>query len=323
VARCRAVHCDADQVIVLNGSQQALDFCARLFVDPGDAVAFEDPGYLGIRRILEAHGADLQPVRVDQEGIVVADIDPRARVSYVTPSHQFPTGVALSLPRRLELIEWARRKGGIIIEDDYDSEYRYSGAPLPALQGLGGDRHVVYCGTFSKVMFPSLRLGYAIVPKPLAALFARLKWLSDRHTSLLEQAALADFLREGHLDRHIRRMRRLYASRRSALVQALDHHFGDRVRLLGDPAGMHLLAQFADDGIEAAAARSRIRLLDAAAYYLERPPRNTFLFGFAGLDEHRIRMGVMQLAAASASAGGSPARPCGPRIRAHSASAPR
>lgn len=296
VARSRAVQCAPEQVVVVNGSQQALDLCARLLLDPGDTVAFEDPGYLGTRRVFNAYDAKLRPVRVDTEGLVVADLGERARLVYVTPSHQFPTGVAMSLARRLALIEWARRHRAVILEDDYDSEYRYSGPPLPSLQGLAGDVPVIYCGTFSKVMFPGLRVGYVIVPPALVPVFTRAKWLSDRQTPVLEQAALADFLREGHLERHIRRMRRLYGRRREVLVESLQRHFGDAAQIIGDPAGMHLLVRFDDERIAERARRNKVQLVSSAAYYLSKAPPNEFVLGFSSLGERTIREGVKRLA---------------------------
>jgi GntR family transcriptional regulator/MocR family aminotransferase len=296
VARSRAVQCTPDQVIVVNGSQQALEFCARLLLEPGDTVAFENPGYLGTRRILSAYRARLKPTRVDPEGLVVDDIDPNARMAYVTPSHQFPTGAALSLARRLALIEWARANGAVVIEDDYDSEYRYSGPPLPAMQGLAADSPVIYCGTFSKVMFPALRIGYVIAPPALIDAFVRAKWLADRHTPLLEQAVLADFLREGHLDRHIRRMRRHYGRRREVLIDELTQRFGDSTRVYGDPAGMHTLVGFDDPGVRERASMNKVQLVGVGAYYLTKPPHNAFVLGFSALVDRTIREGVKRLA---------------------------
>jgi GntR family transcriptional regulator/MocR family aminotransferase len=296
LARFRAVQCTPDQVIVVNGSQQGLNLCARLLLDVGDEVAIENPGYLGTRRILLANGAKLRPVPVDAEGIVCRQLGKKARVVYVTPSHQFPMGVAMSLQRRLELIAWARAQHAVVIEDDYDSEYRYSGAPLPALQGLGADAPVIYCGTFSKVMFPGLRVGYLVVPENLVAIFRRAKWLADRNTPVLEQAALADFIREGHLERHIRRMRRLYAGRREALVEALDRHFGGSATIIGDAAGMHACVHINDKAIVERALRRKVQLRSSKEYYIGGAPANEFVFGFATLSERAIREGIKRLA---------------------------
>jgi GntR family transcriptional regulator / MocR family aminotransferase len=295
VSRSRGVLCTAEQVIVVNGSQQGLDLCARLLLEPGDEVALENPGYLGARRIFEACGARLRPVPVDREGIECSRLGTTARLVYVTPAHQFPTGVALSLRRRLELVAWARQHGAVIIEDDYDSEYRYSGAPTPALQGLVSEVPVIYCGTFSKVMFPGLRVGYLIVPRPMASAFARAKWLTDRHTPVHQQAALHAFMKEGHLERHIRRMRRIYGLRRTALVEALHTHFGDTATVLGEAAGMHAYVRFNDPDLGARARRCKVQLRDTEPYYIGKVPAGDYLLGFSTLTERSIREGIRRL----------------------------
>ncbi len=294
--RIRAVHATADQVIVVSGSQQALDLCARLFLERGDEVGLEDPGYQGAKNIFRAGGASLRPLAVDADGVTLDGVTSKTRVLYVTPSHQFPTGVSMSLARRLELIQRAKKTGSIIIEDDYSSEYRYSGPPLPSLQGLTSDVPIVYIGTFSKVMFPGLRIGYIIAPPPLVTAFARAKWLTDRNTPMLEQMALATFMREGLLDRHVRRMRKLYGERREALIAALDKHFGDTVRVSGDLAGMHLMAQFDDARVAHRATRNGVLMTDAAGYYLTKPPANQYLLGFSSVNDRAIREGVRRLA---------------------------
>jgi len=212
----RAVRCDPDQVIVVTGSQQALDLVARLLLDPGDAVWVEDPGYGGAKGALAAAGARLVPVPVDAEGLDVAAGMRRhasARLACVTPSHQYPLGVTMSLTRRLALLRWASDAGAWVLEDDYDSEYRYAGRPLAALQGLDTAGRVIYMGTFSKVLLPALRLGYLVAPPDLADAFARAKALTDCGSPVLGQAVVADFLAEGHVGRHIRRMRALYSER--------------------------------------------------------------------------------------------------------------
>ncbi len=298
LARSRAVRCTPEQVIIVNGSQQGIDLCCRLLIETGDEVGFENPGYQGARRILEAYGARLRAARIDSDGIVLGDLSKKARFVYVTPSHQFPTGVSMSLTRRLELIEWARQHHTALIEDDYDSEYRYSGAPLPSLQGLSGGVPVIYIGTFSKVMFPGLRIGYVVAPRQLVAAFTRAKWLMDRHTTVLEQAALTDFLKEGHLERHTRRMRRLYGRRREVLVASLARHFGTNATALGDAAGMHVLVQFSDEGVFERSIRNRVQLVSSSAYYLGGAPRNEYIFGFSALGERTIREGVKRLAQA-------------------------
>jgi GntR family transcriptional regulator/MocR family aminotransferase len=297
VSRSRGVACSADQVIVVNGSQQGLDLCARLLLEPGDEAAVENPGYQGASRVFEACGAKLRPVPVDREGMVCDRLGDSARLVYVTPAHQFPTGAPLSLRRRLQLISWARRHRAILVEDDYDSEYRYSGAPMPALQGLASGVPVIYCGTFSKVMYPALRMGYLIVPPPLVAAFTRAKWLTDRHPPILEQAALHDFMSTGQLERHIRRMRRIYGLRRAALVEALRNRFGDEVSVLGEAAGMHAYARFADASVAERAARNKVQLCPVGTYFIGEAPPNDYLLGFSMLTERSIREAVRRLAA--------------------------
>jgi GntR family transcriptional regulator/MocR family aminotransferase len=247
LSRSRAVKCDPDQVMILNGTQQALYLIMRLLIDTGDTMALEEPGYLSARRVFLSQGAKLLPINVDSEGLMVEELkqytNESIKIVYVTPSHQFPTGSILSLPRRLELLAWTRQTGALIIEDDYDSEYRYGERPIPALQGLDESDSVLYVGTFSKVLFPSLRIGYLVLPKSLAPLFARAKWLNDRHLPLLEQYVLTDFIEEGHLERHIRKMRSHYDQCRQILVQALKEHFGERVKILGEKAGIHLMVK--------------------------------------------------------------------------------
>ena len=204
----------------------------------------------------------------------------------------------MSLARRLELIEWSRHNQAVVIEDDYDSEYRYSGPPLPSLQGLAANVAVIYLGTFSKVMFPSLRIGYVIVPPGLTGRMRRAKWLADRQTPVPEQAALADFIAEGHLERHIRRMRRIYGARRDALVESLERHFGGRVEIHGEAAGMHVLARFHDAGkIAEQAAAAKVQLISSASCYLGEPPSGEFILGFSSIGERSIREGIRRLAA--------------------------
>jgi GntR family transcriptional regulator/MocR family aminotransferase len=299
VSRLRAVRCTAEQVIVVNGSQQALDLCARLLLEAGDDVAMENPGYRGAHRVFTAHGTRLHPLPIDGEGVVVRHLTEPARQLYVTPSHQLPMGVSMTLARRLEVIAWARQRDAVIIEDDYCSEYRYSGPPLPSLQGMASGVAVIYIGTFSKIMFPGLRLGYIIAPPQLVPAFTRAKWLADRHTAVLEQAALADFISEGHLERHIRRMRRLYGLRREALVESLSRHFGESVSVYGEAAGMHVMVRFDDERIGQKAGRNKVQLVSADEYYVTKPPGREYVMGFSAIGERTIREGVKRLAEAS------------------------
>jgi GntR family transcriptional regulator/MocR family aminotransferase len=302
ISRSRAVQCEPDQVIIVSGSQQALDLVTRLLIDRGDWIAMEDPGYLGARRTFLAQGACLHPVAVDESGFMVKSLAtaPGAiKLVYVTPSHQFPTGAILSLPRRLELLAWAQKTGATIIEDDYDSEYRYSDRPIPALQGLGSSDSVVYISTFSKVLFPALRMGYLVVPPSLVQVCDRAKWLTDRQSPLLEQYVLTDFIKEGHLERHIRRMRNLYDQRRRTLVQCLLQHLGEQVTILGENAGLHLMIRLhthlSERDILNRAAQVGVGLIPASFYYLKSGSRNEFVLGYTELDEPQIQEGVRRL----------------------------
>ena len=250
----RGILCTPDQVLVTAGFQGALALVTRVLLRPGDPVWVEDPGYILARQALEAAGATLVPVRVDREGLRVAAgmvAAPRAKLAVVTPTHQCPLGVALSLPRRLALLGWAAESSAWVLEDDYDSEFRYTGHPLPALKSLDRGGRVLYAGSFSKVLFPGLRLGYLVVPDELAEAFARASRLGSFGLPPLEQRVAAAFMADGHFARHLRRMRGLYATRRRALAEALTAAFGDAVALELAAGGMHLLARFpgaADDG---------------------------------------------------------------------------
>ncbi|MEM7650091.1 MAG: PLP-dependent aminotransferase family protein [Cyanobacteria bacterium P01_A01_bin.70] len=305
LGRSRAVHCSPEQVIIVNGSQQALDLIARLTLDAGGGVAMEDPGYLGARHCFAAQGAQLTPIPVDGEGLQVETLAQRPRrfkLLYVTPSHQFPTGVTLSLARRLALLQWAHQTGTLILEDDYDGEYRYGDRPIPALQGLDRGNRVLYVGTFSKILFPALRLGYLVVPSAWIPLVSRAKWLCDRQSPLLAQYALADFFTEGHFERHIRRMRQLYNQRRQVLVNALQAAFGTSVTILGEKAGIHLMARLEtglpDEVIIQRAADVGVGLVSARGYYLAKPNAGEFILGYAQLDAAQIRQGIQRLAQA-------------------------
>jgi GntR family transcriptional regulator/MocR family aminotransferase len=298
----RGVQCTPDQVIVVAGSQQGLDLAARVLLDPGDYVWIEDPGYVGARGALRSAGAQLVPVPLDQEGLRVAvgiDTCSDARMAYVTPSHQFPLGVTMSLSRRLALLDWARRADAWLLEDDYDSEYRYTGRPLPALQGLDSDGRTIYLGTFSKVLFPSLRLGYLVAPADLVDAFVAARALADRHPPSIEQAALADFIAEGHFARHIRRTRALYAERQAALLAAAEHELAGLIELHPAEAGMHLVGwlpyAISDTDASNRAARAGIDAPALSAYALESLERGGLLLGYAAVDQAEIRQAVQRL----------------------------
>ena len=302
--RSRGVRCDAGQVLVVNGSQQALDLAARVLVEPGDIVAVEEPGYPGARAVFQAAGAKLVPVPVDSEGIRVGDLPEGAKLAYVTPSHQFPTGAVMSAARRLELLEWAARTGAYIVEDDYDSEFRYEGRPLAALQGLDEAGRVIYTGTLSKVLLPALRLGYMVAPPALQPAITGAKWLTDRHVALLYQAVLALFIDEGHFERHLRRMRKVYERRRAVLLEAFGRHFGDAALITGTESGMHVLVNLAgvrDPEEFVLKARERnVGVYPARPYYLtEPPPGATFVMGYSSVTEDGIREGIALLAEAA------------------------
>lgn len=300
----RAVHCDPGQILILTGSQQGMDLVARVLLDAGDSAWVEDPGYPGARAALRGAGVVLIPVPVDADGIDVAAgaaRDHSARLVHVTPSHQYPLGVTMSLPRRLALLEWARQADAWIVEDDYDSEFRYAGRPLAALQGLDHEGRVIYLGTFSKALFPSLRLGYLVVPPDLSEAFIAARATTDRQASTLMQAVVADFLQEGHFVRHIRRMRTLYAERQEILLRAIRRELGTALEAQPCATGLHLVGWLAAGRDDRAAARAAARVgveAPPVSPYASRPPRRGgLLLGYAGWDRHEIHGGLRRLAA--------------------------
>lgn len=298
--RSRAVACTSDQVVIVNGTQQALDLLSRIIIDPGDVVAVEDPGYPAARQVFASYRARLRPVSVASDGIDVDGLSGVvARMVLVAPSHQFPTGAVMSLPRRLSLLRWARAGGAIVIEDDYDSEFRFEGKPLASLQGLDAAASVVYLGSFSKVLFPSLRVGYAVLPRHLVGPFVSAKDLTDRQTPILEQQVLADFMHEGHFDRHVRRMRELYRSRRAVLVNALETHGRGLAQPMGANAGMHvmvrLLAKVDEATVIERAAEAGVGVYPSAPCYVGKPPFPALVMGYAGMQEAVIEEGVRRL----------------------------
>lgn len=304
LGRSRAVRCTPEQVIIVNGSQQALNLIARLTLEPKDWIAVEDPGYLGARHCFTSQSVNLEAIPIDSEGLDVdflARCDRNFKLVYVTPSHQFPTGVTLSLKKRIALLQWAQTTKTLIVEDDYDSEYRYESQLIPALQGMDRSQSVIYLGTFSKTMFPSLRIGYLVVPPSWISYISKAKWLCDRSTSLLEQYALTDWINEGHFERHLRKMRQLYNLRRQVLIAAFAKHFGgDRVTILGANAGIHVMARIAtdipDSIIVKKAAAVGVGLVSARKYYLNPSHQGEFIFGYAQLEQVQIEQGVIKLA---------------------------
>lgn len=306
----RGVRCEPEQIVIVAGSQQGLDIAARVLLDEGDVAWLEDPGYLGARGALRGAGARLVPVPVDAEGLDLAAGAARApapRLIYVTPSHQYPLGVTMSLARRLALLEWAGQVGAWILEDDYDSEYRYAGRPLAALQGLDREGRVIYLGTFSKVLCPALRLGYLVAPPRLVDAFIAARALADRHSPGVEQAALADFIAEGHFARHIRRTRALYAARQAALVDAARRELTGLLEVRPADAGLHLVGWLPDDADDATlaerAAAHGVETVPLSRYALGASGPRGLILGYAALDEETIHAGVARLAAALASRG--------------------
>jgi len=283
----RALHCEAEQVAIVSGSQQALEISARLLLDPGSAVWMEEPGYSLARDVFVLTGCHLVPVPVDNEGLDVAAGIKRhrkARAAFVTPSHQFPLGVTMSASRRFQLLDWAQNTGSWIIEDDYDSEYRYESLPIPSLQGLDASARVLYIGTFSKVLFPSLRLGYVVVPLDLVDRFLSIRRAMDIGPPTFFQDVLADFISEGHFARHVRRMRVLYRERRSVLADCISNELGSRVEVLGGEAGMHLTVALPngsrDVEIAKNAARQNLWIWPLSPSYLGKVSRPGFILGF-------------------------------------------
>jgi GntR family transcriptional regulator/MocR family aminotransferase len=283
----RSVRCTADQIMIVSGSQQALALASRALIERGDAVWVEDPGFSGARDALSLAGARLIPVPVDDDGLDVAAGIARGagvRAAYITPSHQYPLGTIMSAPRRLQLLDWARRRGAWLLEDDYDSEYRYDNQPIASLQGLDTDRRVIYIGTFSKVLFPALRVGYLVIPPDLVARFRRVREAMDNSPAPLFQIVLHDFLRDGHFARHIRRMRGIYAERRRVLVAALTRELGDTVRIAGDHAGMHVVVLLPpgarDHDIAVRAAARGISVIPLSSCYVSTRPRAGLLLGY-------------------------------------------
>lgn len=298
----RGVYCRPEQVLITQGTQQAMELAARLLADPGDVAWLEEPGYVGAHAALRGAGLQLVPVPVDDEGLNPAAVtDPRSpRLIYTTPSHQYPLGVVMSLPRRLALLAHAARSGAWILEDDYDSEFRYSSQPLPALQGLAQDERVIYMGTMSKVMYPGLRLGYLVVPDSLIDPFRAANARLYREGSHAVQAALAEFITAGHFARHVRRMRELYRERQHQLRQALAHSSAEGLLLSPGHAGMHLVASLSasinEQAISQAAAKEQVWLRPLRRHYLATPTQSGLVLGYAGVDHQAIQHGVATLA---------------------------
>ncbi len=303
LAQFRGVACRAEQVVVFSSSQQALLALATLLLDPGDPVWIEDPCYLGARAALQLAGAAITPVAVDAQGMrVEAGIRraPRARLAYLTPAHQYPTGATLSLERRIALLEWSARSGAWIVEDDYDSEFRYAGQPLTTLYSLDSRSRVLYLGTLSKVMFVSLRLAYVVVPDPLVEPLANLRTQLDGFTPALPQQTMSLFMDEGYFPQHLRRMRGVYGAKRATLVEGLSPLGARGWNWSDNPAGLHLLVRHrAGDRVRAVAAASGLDLAFLGAYRARPAADDGLLLRFGGLDLQAVREGVAALVAAA------------------------
>ena len=302
LGRTRGLTVDGDEVVVTNGTQQALDLVSRVLLSPGDVVAVEDPGYSRATDLFASHGARVVPVPVDAEGLVVDRLPARAALVYTTPSHQFPLGTAMSLGRRRELLAWAERRGAAVVEDDYDSEFRFGDRPLEPLHGLDTSGRVLYAGTFSKCLLPSLRMGYLVAPPSLVPALSAARQLADGHGVVVYQAALARFMDEGQLGRHIRRAAKVYAARRAAVAEGLERHLGDWLELVPSCAGLHVSAvERAGVGVDwsavARVARERDVAVDALAdAHLGPKVRDGLVVGFGSVREDAIDPGLRILA---------------------------
>ena len=305
VQTARGTRCGADQVVVVAGAQQGFELVCRLLLDPGDRVWMEEPGYPGARSALRAAGARIVPVAVDADGLDVALGARRAgdaRLAYVTPSHQYPLGVPMSLPRRLALLSWARAARAWVIEDDYDSEFRYGTRPIPCLHGLDVDGRVIYVGSFSKTLFPALRLGFLIVPPDLREKLVAARAAADQHPPTLDQAVLADFILEGHFGRHLRRMRLAYRERLEALIAAAERFCGGALRVRPVQTGLHALADLAGVDAVRVAREAALRGVEAAplSAYFAGTGRgaNGLVLGFGVVRPDASRRGMERLAMA-------------------------
>lgn len=303
LSQSRGVRCVAGQIAIVSGVQEAIDLAARLLLSPGDPVCVEEPGYPGAVWAFRANGARICPVKVTQEGIDLQRLPARGvRLIYITPGHQFPMGTTMSLAGRLRLLQWAKSAGALIFEDDYDSEYRYSGRPIPALQGLGDQGLVLYAGSFSKVLFPSLRLGYVVIPPQLQPYFETAMSLTVRHAPVLEQLVLTEFISEGHFGRHLRRMREIYAERLSILLQESRSMLAGLLEISGVEAGLQtvgwLCQEVSGESAAAAAAKRQVDLIPISRYSGRKTSPQGLQLGFAALESREIRRGVRELAIA-------------------------
>jgi GntR family transcriptional regulator / MocR family aminotransferase len=302
LAVVRGVRCEASQVMIVSGSQQGLAISARVLLDSGDSLWAEEPGYLGGLRVFTAAGCRLVPIPVDNEGLDVKTgikSRPEARAAFITPSHQFPLGMTMSVARRMLLLDWAARKGSWIFEDDHDSEYRFATRPIGSLQGLDVDGRVIYVGTFSKILFPSLRIGYLVLPNDLVPAFSLVRFATDIFPSTLDQVVLTDFIREGHLARHIRRMRTIYMDRHEILIREIRKQIGTSVEIVSSNAGIHLVlllpAGVQDTIVSDRAAGAGVATVPLSICYQGTAPKNGLILGYGGVNQKQIQDGVRRL----------------------------
>lgn len=302
--RARGVRCDPGQVMIVQGTQEAIELVTRAFVDPAALAVIEEPHYRGFERCLRAAGANILAVPVDESGLqtdCLMEVE-GARVAYTTPSHQFPAGSVLSLARRMALLDWAEKNQTVIVEDDYDGEFRYESRPIPSMQSLDQNGSVIYVGTASKILFPSLRLGWMVLPKALVPTFQRLKALSDTNCSTLEQLAFTEFVGGGHLERHIHKVRKKHLRRRAALLETLDVELHDEAEVIGTSAGIHILLRLKKISIKKMAeliqkaADQSVGIYPATPYYMKPPSCVELLLGYASLEPNQIKTGVRRLA---------------------------
>lgn len=303
----RGVRCAPEQVFIVAGAQQALALVAQVLIDEGDAVWMENPGHIGTRNAFAAAGARIVSVPIDAEGFDLSfalEESKKVRLACVTPSHQFPLGTVMSLARRLALLNWAKNSNSWIVEDDYDSEFRYAGRPLPCLQGLdeGGESHIIYVGTFSLTIFQSLRLGYMVVPENLIDAFTAARALADSHSPSVDQAVLTDFIEEGHFARHIRKMRSLYAERQAVLVEAAKSELAGFLEIASDEAGMHLIGwlpnEVSDKTVSQKASEQGVTVIPLSVYSSTKLAREGLILGYTAFNSGQIRNGVKRLALA-------------------------
>ncbi len=303
LGRARGVNCEPEQVLITQGTQDAIDLVVRAFVDYGERVVLEEPHYRGFMRSLLAAGADVASVPVDEFGVdtdVLGDIED-AKVAFVTPSHQFPFGSVMSLGRRQQFLAWAKENGTVVFEDDYDGEFRYESRPIPSLQSLDELGQVIYVGTASKMLFPSLRLGWMVLPKQMVTTFERWRALTNSSGPILEQMAFAEFVGEGHLERHIHKARRMHQQRRQVLLETLKERLGNEVEIKGTEAGIHVLVRLpglpvskTQELIERAA-QQQVGVYSSEIYYTKAPKELELLMGYAALSPAQISTGVKRL----------------------------